>query len=385
MKRLRQFGWCPNVTQELLLIASLTDGPRAKQAWMEWQSRVNLEELDVASNRLLPLLYRNLTKLGVRDPAMAKFKGYYRRTWYENQFLLDLLSRLIRLFEEADIRTLILKGVPLILEYYRDEGVRIMSDVDLLVSSQDAEKAIDLLQDHGWTPFKYDFPPEALLNLRHSGDFRDGKGRHFDLHWHLLRDSFDEDIDDIFWKGSGSAEVRGRATRALNPTDQLLHVCLHGAEWNPIHGIQWVADASQILNTSFSQIDWSRYVLLTRRAHAALPVRDTLLYLRDAIGFQIPPRVLAELNSIPTSLGQRVLYKYKTTEPARRNPVVWVWLGFQTLERSAQACGVGVKPSGWAAFLMQRWSLTRVWEIPLYVLRNGPLRLWQSRSAQRTH
>ena len=47
----------PSRQQELLLKASLLRGKEALSAWEEWRSDVDIEQVDVASHRLLPLLY----------------------------------------------------------------------------------------------------------------------------------------------------------------------------------------------------------------------------------------------------------------------------------------------------------------------------------------
>jgi len=75
----------PTREQELLLRAALLQGNDAINAWHEWKSSVDIEQLDQGSYRLLPLLYRSLHIDGVEDPLMNKLKGVYRMTWYKNQ------------------------------------------------------------------------------------------------------------------------------------------------------------------------------------------------------------------------------------------------------------------------------------------------------------
>src|SRR5512147_1502008 len=78
-------GRCwPTVQQEWLIRAALLKGKDALDAWKEWKSSVDVEELDPGSHRMLPLLYRNLKSQGIKDPSMYKYKGVYDQTWYGN-------------------------------------------------------------------------------------------------------------------------------------------------------------------------------------------------------------------------------------------------------------------------------------------------------------
>ena len=70
-------GCWPTWEQESLLKAALLQGEEAIKAWHKWKSRVDVDQLDPGSLRLLPLLYRNLRTHGVEDPLMNRFKGIY--------------------------------------------------------------------------------------------------------------------------------------------------------------------------------------------------------------------------------------------------------------------------------------------------------------------
>ncbi len=106
-------SWQPTSVQEQLLDACLLSGKDALDAWHQWQAKVDLQRLDAGSYRLLPLLWRNLSRLGVDDPSMAVFKGVYRRTWYHNQMILAQAEELVATLCAAGIPTLALKGLPL--------------------------------------------------------------------------------------------------------------------------------------------------------------------------------------------------------------------------------------------------------------------------------
>jgi len=94
-------GCWPNQAQELLLRAALLQGEPALEAWNEWRRSVNLDVIDYGSHRMVPQLYRNLQRLGVKDPLMDRLKGVYRYYLYKNEILLHRIGTLLAAFEDA--------------------------------------------------------------------------------------------------------------------------------------------------------------------------------------------------------------------------------------------------------------------------------------------
>jgi len=78
----------PDRRETLLLRAALLEVPVAPTSWEEWIRQVPMEEAEEGSYRLYPLVYKNLSRLGVGVSGLGKLKGAYRHTWYRNQLLL---------------------------------------------------------------------------------------------------------------------------------------------------------------------------------------------------------------------------------------------------------------------------------------------------------
>lgn len=243
----------PTPQQERLLRAALWQGDKALRAWEAWQAQIDWDDhLDEGSYRLLPLLFHNLHQHGVQDPIMQKLKGIYRLAWYKNQTSFRRLAALLRAFHEAGIRTLTLKGAALTILHYQNYGLRPMSDFDVLVPIAQVADAVSLLQRSGWIPESRfaDIQIDALIATEQALAFQDATEQALDLHWHVLQESRGPGADESFWRTAVSMEVDGAPTRALQPADQLLHVCLHGARWNQLPSIRWVADSLMILRST---------------------------------------------------------------------------------------------------------------------------------------
>ena len=315
----------PTRRQELLLQAALLRGQKAVEAWNRWKSSADIDRLDPASHRLLPLLYRNLHAHGIEDPLMDKLKGGYRHTWSRNRLLFRGLAKLLRSLRESRIRTLALKGAPLALLYYRDPGLRPMSDVDVMVPTRDALKAVRFLQALGWKPlgsFR-----EIDIPIRHGVGFKDSAGRRFDLHWHLLDECCRPGGDDDFWDGAVEIQIDGVPTLTLNAADHLLHLCAHGVRWEKIPAIRWIADALAIMNVSAPEIDWIRLAAQAEKHRLILPVREGLSYLREKFDAPVPREILQALRDLPVSNMERLEQRYKSEDQRNKMfgqlPVLW--------------------------------------------------------------
>jgi hypothetical protein len=362
----REGGCWPTPTQLLLLRAALLSGKASLDAWRRWKARVHVDTLDRGSTRLLPLLYQNLAAQGVSDPQIARFKGVYRHTWYNNRLLFHNATPVLRAFHEAGIRTMALKGVALVPLYYRDFGVRPMNDFDLLVPTNQARKAIELLVSMGWTP-NVDHP-ERLIPVRHGVGFVDAKGRALDLHWHVLQECCQPNADADFWACSVPVTIGDVPTLALNPTDQLLHVCVHGLVWNAVAPLRWVADAVVILGAAHADIDWQRLVAQARKRRLVLPVRHALNYLRKALGATIPRETLSALAKEPVSRRERLEYRAMTRPPGILGELPLYWHRYLRL---SGAPTFGHALLGFPRYLQHTWRVASPWQVPLYAASVG--------------
>ncbi len=318
----------PTPQQKLLLRATLARGDEARAAWTEWKPALHRCDLDLASKRMLPLLYRNLRSQDIADPAIDGLKDIYRTYWSTNQMLLRRAADILRDFHAAGIETLILKGAPLVLLYYRDYGVRPMADIDVLVPAAQALKAIEFMTVTGWT--RADAWPEILhdsyILTGHAACFVDRAGRQVDLHWHVMPECCDDDADLSFWGGAFAVDVHGVRTLTLNSSDHLLHVCVHGLRWEPLAPFRWVADAMAIINAD-AALDWERLAAQAHARRLVLPMKEALRYLVDEFGAPVPDGVLREIESAPTAWIDRVEYRYKTVDYRKKSlgylPVHW--------------------------------------------------------------
>jgi hypothetical protein len=300
--------------QELLLEAALLDGEHAINAWQQWKSIVDLEgHHDSGTYSLFPLLYKNLQRYGIEDPFMERLKGIYRLEWYKNQRLIYNMSRVLQYLHDSGIQTMILKGAALIELYYKNYAVRPMAGIDILVPTSQALSTINLLNKAGWT--QTTTLKDEHLYYRHSIQFKDQSGKELDLLWHLLSESCLEDSDTVFWDRAVPIRINEVSTYALDSTDTLFHVIIHGVRWNSEPPIRWIADAMCIINSTDSEIDWPRLIIQAKKSRLVIPVKEALNYLHEKFQAPIPNSILDSMNQLSVSRTESLEYRIITRNP----------------------------------------------------------------------
>lgn len=360
----------PTSQQELLLRAALLRGKDAIQAWDEWASSADIGRLGAGSVGLLPLLYRNLLDHGVSNPLMNTLKGVYRLTWYKNQISLHKLASMLRLFEQAGMQTMILKGAALTLLHYQDFGLRGMGDVDVLVHTRHASPAINLLTERGWKPKVRPLQAftEEYFYLSQSDAFGDGAGTEFDLHWHVLLECCYTGADDDFWDTAVSTQVRTAPTNAMNPTDQLLHVCIHGMRWHGQAPLIWIADAMTILNSSQTEIDWDRLLTQAQKRRLIVPLRHALSYLRGLLAAPIPLALLQGMQQLPVSRFEIMEYGSRGGLSELAGPLHKLRFWYLRYARVASSGSLKGRRIGFPRYLQHVWNVDHLWQVPFYAV-----------------
>ena len=369
-------GCWPTPQQELLLQAALLQGENSLNAWHSWKKTTDIEvdKLEFSSFRLLPQVYRNLCNQGLNgDLLIEKLKGIYRLHWYKNQRLFHHLAFLLGSFHAVGIKTMILKGVALSLQYYRDYGLCGMEDFDVLVPTRKVLEAIALLKGLGWTTrgIALEDLTEDYRFVRHSQPFKDTSDCELDLHWHLLPGRPAADADDDFWGGAIEIKINNVSTYALNHTDQLLHVCIHGSVWNDVPHLRWVADAMTILKVVESEIDWARFLVQAQKRRLTIPLKETLSYLREKFDAPVSAEVLKALQNITVSKREHLEYQLTTTPPTFFSVLIKFWL---INERLTEGVGFWKRLRQFSKFLPY-WNMPPLWKMPFYAIFRGVRKL----------
>lgn len=369
-------GGCqPTPLQELLLRAALLDGEPAFQAWLDWYGENGLERLDHGSFRLLPLLYWNLRRQAVQHPMMGILKGIHRRAWVENRLLSRRLAPVLETIHSAGIPTLLLKGSALGRLHYADIGLRPMNDLDVMVPEERTLETISLLEDHGWrqTTTENFRMRQSDFSFRHSLQFVNTEGLEMDLHWHALYLACFRGADESFWKDSVPMEFEGIPTRALCPTDQLIHACAHGLMWSDVPTIRWAADAFAVMRSS--EIDWQRLTSLTHELRLALPVKEGIRYLADSLDAKVPAAVWDGFAKLEISRSEKLDYQRLQNPLQLQSPLDTFYAMCGRYRRNAKAQFPLARVGEFVRFLQFHWQVENNWQVCVAFFRWASLRL----------
>jgi len=195
-----------------------------------------------------------------------------------------------------------------------------MGDLDVSVPAPDVPRAVQALLDAGLEPCDDD--PDALQRVRHSQPFKDADGYEFDRHRDVL---WRPGLERRLWDASVETEVAGVPTRRLSATDQVLHVCVHGAPWNPVNPARWAADASKVIRNQAQELDWDRLVRLAVEARLVPPVLDALSFLAGELRQPVPAETLQALGAAPVRSAERRAHEALAQRPSSRRSAAMAW------------------------------------------------------------
>ncbi|MEO9965298.1 MAG: nucleotidyltransferase family protein [Reichenbachiella sp.] len=310
----------PSKAQLSLLKACTLSGVEAEEHFHAWKSSLNLstqksgeqllalvfDQIDHGSQRLLPLLHYNLSETLTAEPIIKSIKGYNRYVWSKNQIIFFQVGKVIDVLTENNIQHFFVKGVPLAKLYYSFDGIRPMSDLDIVIREKDLTSAWDKLSTAGWkdkfSEKSVDYK-KLIVRSRCLVNFKDDE---LDLHWRTFKDSFQESDEEEIWSGLIDFKVGNHTAYTLSPTHQLIHTLIHGMQWNEVPSFRWICDSLIILKQT--EIDWPLLLKFAKKRKYTLRLSCGFQYLKDEFKANIPEEVLQELQTFQVSSAERKFF-----------------------------------------------------------------------------
>jgi hypothetical protein len=226
---------------------------------------------------------------------MASLRTGYHAAAASHLSVSAELGTVAQLMGDLPYPWLVLKGPVLAELAYGDVGLRQYGDLDLLTSTAGFGHALEAIEHAGGKLLEANWPlmlrmrrGEVMLRLPHGG-----LG---DLHWDLVCDSsqrahFAVQTDELLERAV-TVRLSGVDVRALEPTDQVLHLCLHGA-MSGGHHLVWLKDIERAVASS--PPDWDELVGRARRYRLGLVCALMLQRARDVTGAEVPSAIIEVL------------------------------------------------------------------------------------------
>ena len=142
-------------------------------------------------------------------------------------------AEVVRAFQRAGVRSILLKGPSLGRWLYGPESTRVSVDVDLLVAPGDRPAAEAVLARLGFAPFPTNVADEDEGRHAHAWD-RDASAIGIDLHSSLPGVGVsDGDAWSVLSRRTEQVVVGAERADVLTPGARALHVALHAAQHGP--------------------------------------------------------------------------------------------------------------------------------------------------------
>jgi hypothetical protein len=309
--------------RRLLASAALDEPGAALAAWTSWRGATTSWWLDPASSWWLPLVWWNIRKADIDGSDRAMLRQRYHDNWMRTEHLLALATPVVGGLEAAGIPTLLLKGAALATAVYERSGLRPIGDVDVLVPAHQAAAARAFLHARGWRPILR--VAESSLAFRHGLGYTNGSGLDLDLHWAALGEcSGHGTSDEGFWQRARTVSLNDVQTRVLAPSDQLLHLCVHGLRWTPVPTGHWRADAITLIRRAGEDLSWQALAEEARARRLSAQMIRALAEVR-AHGGVVPPTVDRELARHRPARWESLEYRAKQWPSTLGTLVVRAW------------------------------------------------------------
>lgn len=209
----------------------------------------------------------NSGALQLDDPSVERLEQEHMSAMAGALVLEQNLLEVLELLASRGVDARVLKGSAVAHLDYADPALRSFGDCDLLVRSDDVERACAVLTAAGYE--------RQSAEPRPGFDRRYGKGASFvhsrsglevDLHRTLCMGPFGVEVQlDELWDGVGDYVLGGRVVRGLGAEQRVLHAAYHAQLGN--YPARWVPlrDLAEML--LFGSADTTRVVEVARSWH----------------------------------------------------------------------------------------------------------------------
>jgi hypothetical protein len=222
----------------------------------------------------------------------------------ENLAMAAEALRLQRLFDEARLPVLFVKGSSLAMLAFGNLGLSGSQDIDLLVPREALLAATELVARAGYR--RSDPPPgisdaqlRQLLPLRRDlGFVHQTTGLPIELHWRLFGNLHAMAEDAIMAASRDVLLTDTMGLHTLGDEDLFAYLCMHGALhwWNRL---KWLADVNALL-ASTPEDSIERLVRAAEVRGTGRAAAQALLLCRRLLGATLPARLMATLGKSAT-------------------------------------------------------------------------------------
>ncbi|MGV8110562.1 nucleotidyltransferase domain-containing protein [Methanospirillum sp.] len=212
--------------------------------------------------QLLPILYYNLKNIipdMVPEEILEEMRGYYQNNLIRSMIQTKELLQIIQICNDHQIPVIPYKGLVLSALVYGDIGLRVSSDIDIIVHKSNVLRLKNLLVSNGYKTFLHLAPYQEDTYLLNQCEYNliHPKKTTVEIHWQFAPKyslSFFE--EEIIWDNSYQRSFEGKEITVLSHEMQIIALSVHAGkhEWN---NIRHICDLAGFISKT-EQVNWNR-------------------------------------------------------------------------------------------------------------------------------
>lgn len=230
-------------------------------------------------------------------PAASKPSDAYYKDGARNAVIYDRAGKIIKAFDSQGVKTIILKGIFLAENIYKNIALRPMTDIDILIEKEDLARANDILKGLGYLlPPQYDgflniASPCSVNSLMYTANDPHKPSVH--LHWHIINSTWPLDrlasgIDmKAIWRSARPVRIGDMETLTLSPEHLIIYLAYHGLN-HSFDKKSMASDLTEVIRYYGSSIDWDAISRDGEKFGLTFIMYAALKYVSSVSGANIP-------------------------------------------------------------------------------------------------
>lgn len=224
--------------------------------------------------------------------SINRLRLSYMRTLRDNSLRFAALEQILKAFNAAGNKAILLKGCALAPTLYGDYGLRVISDIDVLVDATELPAARSILENIGFsTQQAMQDEHYVLANMGEMTYTRSSPHKAVvDLHWRLIHvPGFAQQVDTAWFQNHVRPVVlANQPTFVLDPGAQMLHCAVHYHLHHIGGSLKWTFDVALLLAKHGAEIQWPQLHEFCRRTDTITPVTIMLEHVSQIWATDVP-------------------------------------------------------------------------------------------------
>ncbi|MEG2017873.1 MAG: nucleotidyltransferase family protein [Clostridium sp.] len=248
---------------------------------------------EAREHHVSPLVYSAIKRKDAEKCIATEIlKEWKREIFYSGinqQNHIRQVGTILEEFNSNNIPVIVLKGL-VVRELFPMPQLRVMSDADVLVHTQDLERVSSMMQELGFVKTKDEDDHGAHIVFAKPGQ------PIFEVHWTLANKAFfkgDTSWEDNLWNEVVEVEVGGTKTLSLGLEDLAVHLCIHMA----VHlahkgfGVRQPLDLVLLVEQKGTEVNWNRFIEKTKQCGIYKFALAAFILCNRLYGMKLPVEV----------------------------------------------------------------------------------------------